>query len=430
MRLLSLLFGLTLLAPLPGWAQPADPPPYRLAVVESTPTGDELWLMDPTGAARSLLFQSVNPIIALSWSPDGDALALMTEEEMSGQIRLLRQDLPAPGATPPAPQVLPLAPQALPIEVVWSPDGAWLAVTCYCGDGGADLYRLRPDGSDPQRLTTFPNASEVRLPRWSPEGEWLALHVLGPQGGLYRVRVEGSDLEQLAEGHSTDVAASWSPDGAWLAYRALPEAEPELHLLNVDTGERAVLDAVRFGAVAWSPEGEWLALSAQVEGVFGVFRLRPDGSDLERLAEGFVQGLSWSPAGTPCSSSSQIPPRYCGWTCPAATPRPLTPPRKHGAPVCAFARGQRALIPAKDAHPPRPDDLRRRAGRGDIQQRDHLLPALRHLAIDQVAAIRRPQAMAARKLVKKREVVAHVLAQQKVAQHQAAPLGQLIDVPA
>lgn len=42
----------------------------------------------------------------------------------------------------------------------FSPDGQWIIFTSH-RDGNADLYRIRPDGSDLQRLTDHPAFKEI-----------------------------------------------------------------------------------------------------------------------------------------------------------------------------------------------------------------------------------------------------------------------------
>ena len=48
----------------------------------------------------------------------------------------------------------------------WSPDGAWIVFSLTRG-GGADLYAVRPDGSDLVRLTDSPG-SGYSSPEWGP----------------------------------------------------------------------------------------------------------------------------------------------------------------------------------------------------------------------------------------------------------------------
>ena len=53
----------------------------------------------------------------------------------------------------------------------WSPRGAWIAFTSR-RDGDYEIYRIRPDGTDLERLTQSPGNDAH--PSFSPDGEWIA----------------------------------------------------------------------------------------------------------------------------------------------------------------------------------------------------------------------------------------------------------------
>ena len=73
-----------------------------------------------------------------------------------------------------------------------------------------ELYTIKPDGTDSQRLTNVPGNDAHCA--WSPDGEWLAftsarggfkdeaaLHPGNPQpyGDIYVMRADGTDVRQL-----------------------------------------------------------------------------------------------------------------------------------------------------------------------------------------------------------------------------------------
>ncbi len=59
----------------------------------------------------------------------------------------------------------------------WSPDGQWIAFIPEYWNGsadGADIWRIHPDGTGLERMTTLDTAADrVLLPRYSPDGRWI-----------------------------------------------------------------------------------------------------------------------------------------------------------------------------------------------------------------------------------------------------------------
>lgn len=77
----------------------------------------------------------------------------------------------------------------------FSPDGRWLAFMSN-RDGNPELYRVRPDGSQLERLTDDPGYDV--LPRWSADGRRLLFQ--SDRGGLQRIwsmNADGTDVRRL-----------------------------------------------------------------------------------------------------------------------------------------------------------------------------------------------------------------------------------------
>src|SRR5690606_161416 len=100
---------------------------------------------------------------------------------------------------------------------------------------------------------------------------------------------------------SRDEAPAWSPDGRRVAYFHVEAAPDEpgayptgLYVLDVETGERALVVEGNASNPDWSPDEAWLAFDSG-----DVFVVRPDGSDLRRVTEfGSAFFPSWSPNGS------------------------------------------------------------------------------------------------------------------------------------
>jgi TolB protein len=98
----------------------------------------------------------------------------------------------------------------------WSPRGDWIAFTSK-RDGDYEIYRIKPDGTQLQRLTRLPGPDAH--PSFSPDGEWIAfasgargfkdeaiglvIGALTPQfqsyGEIAGMRADGSGLHMLTD---------------------------------------------------------------------------------------------------------------------------------------------------------------------------------------------------------------------------------------
>lgn len=181
----------------------------------------------------------------------------------------------------------------------WSPDGEWLAFYATDPDGGIQLYRARPDGSELQALTAGQSGNH-HAQSWSPDGEWLAYVYdtsYDQPGELWVMRANGSEARRLSDNASASSQTTWSPDGkfvafagfdkqVWLAALAddtlIPIAPPKNHGCTQPT---------------WSPTASgWpLALFCKdaIQGKVGLWMLTGMGQPPQPLSD-FSWGPIWS----------------------------------------------------------------------------------------------------------------------------------------
>ena len=154
----------------------------------------------------------------------------------------------------------------------WSPDGARLAYAAARPAGAPiGLYTCALDGSDEVCVTL--DFDHVDGPDYSADGTWIWFN--GERDGrveLWRIRPDGTDLEQMTD----DAAVNWfphpSPDGQHVVYLAYPEGTQghpgglhvSLRTMSADGGSTRHLADLYGGqgtinVRSWSPDSRQFA---------------------------------------------------------------------------------------------------------------------------------------------------------------------------
>lgn len=140
------------------------------------------------------------------WSPDGEWIAYQTIHDArslaikrihaeTGEVQVITTEQ---SQNPPANYWSP-----------WSPDGEWLVFSS-TRDDDQEIYKVRADGTDLQRLTN--NIGFDGQPVWSPDGQWIAfLSVRDQAFEIYRMRPDGTDVQRLTENNAFEQLPMWSP---------------------------------------------------------------------------------------------------------------------------------------------------------------------------------------------------------------------------
>jgi TolB protein len=164
--------------------------------------------------------------------------------------------------------------------------------------GQIGLFIAAADGTNERPLLAAPDTDYN--PAWSPDGAWLAFtSERDGSADLYRVRPDGDQLERLTDGAALDDQAAFSPDGRQIVFvTSRAGGTADLWLLDVQTRRATPLTSGPGGDFrpAWSPDGRWIAFSSDrgnglpfAHGrwehlhLVDIYLIRPDGSGLKRL---------------------------------------------------------------------------------------------------------------------------------------------------
>jgi Tol biopolymer transport system component len=220
------------------------------------------WILMPTGAGAAtkgtLLLDRVGPVTSELYISNADG---------SGEHRLLSTD-------------------GFDYHASFSKDGQWIIFTSERdGLGQSNLYRVKVDGTDLQRLTDHPGVSDAAV--FSPTNPNIVAFVSSRRGekdygtvNIWTLNIATGALKNVTGALKFDPSKphsyfrpSWSPDGKWLA-------------LSSDTGSD------------W--RGHNLPVGWERTQESSIYLIKPDGSDWKKIASnpGFDEGSpSWSPDG-------------------------------------------------------------------------------------------------------------------------------------
>lgn len=154
-----------------------------------------------------------------------------------------------------------------------------------------ELWRIRHDGTQDQHI------GRGNFHLLSPDEEWLIYgnNVLGGDRNLYRVRVDGAEVQQLTDAAGFDGVPMWSPDGDWLIFLSDRDGNRNLYRMRPDGGEAQAIttNPARDDKPTLSPDGRWLVFQTERDSTAAVYRVQLDGGNESRLAEGIF--AAWGP---------------------------------------------------------------------------------------------------------------------------------------
>ncbi|MBI5958283.1 MAG: PD40 domain-containing protein [Chloroflexi bacterium] len=127
---------------------------------ESTPGELEIWRMDSQGSDLKQLTENVSSSYSPAWSPDSQSIVFLSNRRVNTDLYIMTAD----GAGERA--ILVRDVDAEERDPAWSPDGEWIVFSSNRDAALYELYLIRPDGSDLNRVTT--GESDTRYAAWKP----------------------------------------------------------------------------------------------------------------------------------------------------------------------------------------------------------------------------------------------------------------------
>jgi eukaryotic-like serine/threonine-protein kinase len=138
-----------------------------------------------------------------------------------------------------------------------SPDGQWVAFDSD-RSGNMDIYKMRIDGTGLQQLTRNP-ADEFQ-PSWSPDGRQIVFHSWrSGNRDLYAMSADGSSERMLAGGPAHEFSGVYSPDGSQIVFYADRTGRPEIFVVPATGGAVKQLTKEGGDVPVWSPDGKFIA---------------------------------------------------------------------------------------------------------------------------------------------------------------------------
>jgi Tol biopolymer transport system component len=188
------------------------------------------------------------------------------------------------------------------VEVNWTPEGEWIAFGCGVfpnTDPKSNLYIMRPDGSELQRITT--DEFVATSPSWSPDGQWIAFL---SKDTIFKTKSDGAQIEKILSLSPLETGGSvvWSPNGEWVAYNVYGLQNNSIQRVRPDGTERSIIvqGSGAFAIQKWSPDSHAIAYadisSSPSSGIYIVDR---DGKHVKEVLEyrGIKDDLNWFPNG-------------------------------------------------------------------------------------------------------------------------------------
>lgn len=250
--------------------------------------------------------------LLVEWSPDGESLAFINEQQIGGPGYYHR---PLHILHIKTGEERELAGEFEVMRPRWSPDGYSILFTGYDNkksnqkDYNGGVYKIDVQDGHVTELVQFPPLQEYSRDNWSRSiADWshdgkTVFYV--NRGKILMRELESSHEKQLYQNNNLARLLDLSPDGKRLVF-GIDNVEEEtwtILILPVSGGEPMELCKFQglqsLSIITWTPDGEYLLFPERVKEGADLWRLSPDGGEPEKLSHSDKRysGLSIHPDG-------------------------------------------------------------------------------------------------------------------------------------
>ena len=193
----------------------------------------------------------------MEWSPDGRKLAYAkfhfgNHQSMVNDIKVYDIDIK---------KSVWLTESLRASHPDWSPDGKQIVFVAH-KNSVANLYTMNADGSDKKQVTNHTYDTQIVNPHYSPDGKSIIFSMADKDANLdlFILSVATGGVQRITKDSAADYNPVWHPDGKYVSYTSHAGGTPNIHTVNIATGESKQISDVgdAVWAAQWSPSDSTL----------------------------------------------------------------------------------------------------------------------------------------------------------------------------
>jgi TolB protein len=253
--------------------------------------GKEIWVMDPDGKNQRQIthFNSISTQPAVS--PDGSKIAFTSWAKVTPGIFIFSVD--------PVRDLRYYNQSASVNETPsFTPDGKQIV---YASSAGSHCCRIFIAGLDGKGLRPISSSSAIEVePKINPKTGSEIVFVSGRSGPqqIYKMNMDGADVERLTPGNGEASNPCWHPDGQFIAFAWTQGfATGNFNIFTMDVVSHKYIQLThsegRNENPSWAPDGVHLVFMSNRSGRKQIWSMLADGTQPQQLT---TQGENESPA--------------------------------------------------------------------------------------------------------------------------------------